>query len=222
MNLKQRLITKVFRKGRELWFGNDGNNSVIEPDGTLRFDGNATVWDDIRINPGSFDRPGSSDPAFVSVQPGGSGTATFMLEFALNNLVSFFIQLPHSYKQGTNIEAHVHWTPGNRGNEENGNKVGWKIDYTWAGKDTNFSTMQTLDLSSTCSGVDWRHERSPGVIISGTGKTISSMLICNLKRTDTGTDDTWVGTLGGQLPLILEVDFHFEIDTIGSRLITAK
>ena len=43
------------------------------------------------------------------------------------------------------------------------------------------------------------------------------MLICNIKRTDTGTDDTWAGTASGSLPMILEIDFHYEIDTIGSR-----
>jgi len=45
---------------------------------------------------------------------------------------------------------------------------------------------------------------------------ISSMLICNIKRTDTGTDDTWASTTSWQLPFLLEVDFHYPISTLGS------
>jgi hypothetical protein len=38
-----------------------------------------------------------------------------------------------------------------------------------------------------------------------------------IKRTDTGADDTWVGTISGDRPMLLEVDFHYQIDTVGSR-----
>jgi hypothetical protein len=48
------------------------------------------------------------------------------------------------------------------------------------------------------------------------------MLICNLKRTDTGADDTWAGVGAGNLPLLLEIDFHFPIDTMGSRQVGVK
>jgi hypothetical protein len=58
--------------------------------------------------------------------------------------------------------------------------------------------------------------------ITAVDKHISSMLLCNITRTDTGTDDTWVGTISGQLPLILEVDFHYPIDTLGSRTSSSK
>jgi hypothetical protein len=51
---------------------------------------------------------------------------------------------------------------------------------------------------------------------------ISSMLLCNLTRTDTGTDDTWATNTSGNLPLILEVDFHYPIDTLGSRTSSSK
>ncbi len=63
---------------------------------------------------------------------------------------------------------------------------------------------------------------TPAVAITGTSKTISSMLVCNVKRTDTGADDTWVSAVSGQLPLLLEIDFHFEMDTLGSNTGSAK
>jgi hypothetical protein len=80
--------------------------------------------------------------------------------------------------------------------------------------------MATLDLSDACTGTNHLHEMTADVAIDGhtASKNISSMLVCNIKRTDTGTDDTWTGTD----PMILEVDFHYEIDTMGSRAIGAK
>jgi hypothetical protein len=224
----------LFGAGKDMSLYYDGTNGYITTndiapsdlkiacgtDKTLELQ--ETVWDDMRVVPGSFDRPGISDPNIVAVQPGGSGTTTYLYEFAKNDIASFTIQLPHGYKPGTDIYAHIHWTPGTRGNEENGATVGWKLDYTWASLNSNFGTMTTLDLSDACDGTDWKHQMTPDIVISGTGQGISSMLICNIKRTDTGTDDTWAGTASGQLPLLLEIDFHYQIDTIGSRQIGVK
>ena len=175
------------------------------------------VYDDIRINPGSFDRPGSSDPAIVAYSPAAGAITTYAYEFAKNNIASFTVQIPHSYKVGEDIKVHIHWTPGTRGNEENGATVGWKIDYSWASINDTFPEMATLDLSDACDGTDHKHQMTPDISITGSGKGISSMLLCNVKRTDTGTDDTWASTTTGQLPLLLEIDFHFPIDTLGSR-----
>ena len=177
------------------------------------------VYDDIRITPGSFDRPGASDPTIKAVTPGGGAITSYLYEFADGNIASFTVQLPHSYKTGEDIKVHLHWTPGTRGNEENGNLVGWKVDYTWANIDGAFAAMATADLQDACNGVDWEHNMTPEVTIDGhtAAKGISSMLICNVRRTDTGTDDTWASSTTGQLPLLLEIDFHFPIDTLGSR-----
>lgn len=203
-------------------FGDATNNTQFESDGTIKFNGTATVWDDIRIVPGSFDRPGVSDPAINTYAVGGGGTNSYLYEFAKNDIVSFTVQLPHSYDEGEDIYVHAHWTPGARGAAENGNYVGWKVDYSWANVDGAFGAMATADLSDVCDGTDHKHQMTPDVAITGTSKTLSSMLVCNLKRTDTGTDDTWASAAAGSQPMILEVDFHFPQDTVGSRSMTAK
>ena len=199
-----------------LKLGDGTNYTQIEADGHLTLTGTAIVYDDILVTPGSFDRPGTADPDIVSVTPGGTGTTTWLWEFAKNDIASFTVQIPHSYATGDDIKVHAHWTPGANGNEENGATVGWKIDYTWASINGNFGAMATLDLSDACDGTDWKHQMTPDVTITGTDKGISSMLVCNIKRTDTGTDDTWNGTASGALPLLLELDFHFPINSIGS------
>jgi hypothetical protein len=183
-----------------------------------------TVWDDMRVNIGNLSRPGGSDPAWVAYDVNGGGVSTYLLEFAKNNYGTFTVQLPHSYKTGTDIYCHAHWTPGANGAAENGKTVGWKVEYSWANINGNFGTMASLDLSDACDGTNHKHQMTPDVVIDchTAAKGISSMLICNIKRTDTGADDTWAGTAAGALPMLLEVDFHFEIDTVGSRQISAK
>lgn len=208
----------AFLMSRTARIGTATNYSEFEADGTLKFNGDATVWDDMRVVPGSFDRPGSSDPSIVAYDVNGGGVNTYLWSFAKNNIASFTVQLPHGYMVGTDIYCHVHWTPGANGVANNGLTVGWKIDYTWANINGSFGTMGTLDLSDACDGTDHKHQMTPDVLISGAGKHISSMLLCNIKRTDTGTDDTW--TTGD--PMILEIDFHYQIDTIGSRTISSK
>jgi len=125
--------------------------------------------------------------------------------------------MPHTYKEGTDLEFHIHWTPANRGVAESGNKVGWKVDYTIADVGGIFGASATVDLSDTCSGVNDKHELAGSVTVSGAGLKVSHIIVLRIYRTDTGTDDTWAGTTNAQSPALLEFDIHFRKDTMGSR-----
>ncbi len=182
----------------------------------------APVWEDMRIVPGSFDRPGTSDPAYVAYAPNGGATSIYLTEWKKNDIASATIQLPHAYKEGTNISCHIHWTAGADGVTENGQAVGWKVSYTWADMDSTFGNMSTLNLSDACDGVNHKHQMTPDISINGSGKTISSMLLLNIERTDTGADDTWTGSTSGHLPMMLEMDLHYQIDTLGSSSTLVK
>lgn len=173
-------------------------------------------WEDNRIVPGFFQFAGSNDPTQIGWQPGGSGATFQVYEFDASDEVFFTVQMPHNYKEGSDLKAHVHWTPGTNGNEENTKTVAWKLDYSWSNIGAAFGASATVDMTDTCSGVDHQHELSPSATISGSGKTISSMLVCRLYR-DTG--DTWAGSTG---PLLLEFDLHYQINSIGSVQETSK
>jgi hypothetical protein len=200
-------------------FGDGGttNYSQFEADGTLKFNGNATVWDDLRIVPGAFTFLGVGDPTLSAWQPAGSGATFRVYKFQKDNEAFASCQMPHGYKEGSDLYFHLHWTPADRGNEESGNTVGWKVDYTIANTDGTFPSSSTADLSDTCSGTDDEHELTSSVQVSGTGLTLSHIIMLRIYRSDTGTDDTWVGTTAAQSPAILEFDIHFEKDTVGSR-----
>lgn len=175
------------------------------------------VWDDIRIVPGAFTFLGNSDPTLEDWQPGGAGTTFQVYKFLKNDEVFASCQMPHGYKEGTDLEFHLHWTPCDRGNEENGNAVGWKVDYTMANPNGVFLSSATVDLSDVCNGVDDTHELTASVTVSGTGLSISHIIMLRIYRSDTGADDTWVSILAAQSPALLEFDIHFQKDTIGSR-----
>lgn len=177
------------------------------------------VWDDLLINTGVFSFLGANDPTLSAWQPAGSGTTFRVYKFQKNDEVFFSCQLPHTYKEGSDIRAHIHWTPCDRGAVESGNYVGWKLDYSWCNiNDGTFPASATIDMSDTCTGQDDYHEVSAGLTnLSGTSKKISSMISCRLYRSDTGGDDTWAGATAATSPAILQFDFHHEIDTEGSR-----
>lgn len=179
-------------------------------------------WDDLRIVPGSFQRAGSSDPTLSDWQPGGSGTTFKVYKFSKNDEVFASVQMPHGYKEGTDLQFHIHWTPCDRGNEEIGNAVGWKVDHSIANVNGTFPSSSTVDLSDTVTGTDDKHEITSSVTVSGTGLTISHMIVLRIYRSDTGTDDTWVGNTAATSPAILEFDIHFEKNTGGSRTEFAK
>jgi hypothetical protein len=175
---------------------------------------NEVKWNDLRIVPGAFQFVGLSDPTLQDWQPGGSGATFKVYKFQSGDEVFFTCQLPHSYKEGTDIKPHIHWTPCDRGNEESGNTVNWKLDYSWANTNGTFSSSSTASMQGTCSGTDDKHEYSLDGSITGTSKAISSMLVCRLYR-DTG--DTWAGITEAQGPALLEFDLHFQIDDRGSQ-----
>jgi len=174
----------------------------------------SSVWDDLRIVPGAFSFSGTSDPVLGTWQPGGSGTTMRVWQFKQNDQVFFTCQLPHSYKQGTDLEAHVHWTPRQRGVTESGKTVHWELDYSWADINGAFGVAANIDLHDTVDGTDDKHQVAGSTTISASGNMISSMLICRLWRNST---DSWAGASNANSPVVLEFDLHFEIDIAGSR-----
>jgi hypothetical protein len=180
------------------------------------------AWDDLRIVPGAFDFDGVGDPSLEDWQPGGSGTTFKVYKFAKDKYVFASTQMPHAYKEGTDLYFHIHWTPCDRGSEEGTAKVGWKVDYSIANVHAAFPASQTADLSDACSGIDHQHEISASVIVSGTGLTISHVIMLKIYRSDTGTDDTWTGTTAAESPAFLEFDIHYQRDTNGSKEETSK
>ena len=95
--------------------------------------------------------------------------------------------------------------------------VKWDLTYSWQNIGSVFpgatSVSQTIDVQNDSNN---SHMFDSVATISGSGRTISSMLVCSLTR------DVSVANDYAAAAYLLEVDSHFEIDTIGSRQETAK
>ncbi len=193
----------------------DGSNySKIEADGTIEFNGNATVWDDLRV-PVTTAKPGNVVPDFAGFLATG-GLKTYLFDGGGRaEEIHFIVQMPHSYKLGTNITPHVHWTP----TDTNTGNVRWSLEYTWQQRGAVFGASTTIHIIDAASGTAWDHLlRANFAAIDGSGiSLVSSMLVCRLFRNSADGGDTYASDAA-----LLEIDFHYEIDTVGSRGMVAK
>lgn len=197
-------------------------NLVVETDGTVRMDNSATVWDDLRV-PLSEPATGTLIPDWAKFPYGSAISGPYLNWFKASGIdeMYFVVQLPHDWKEGSAIFPHIHWVPSENG--ASGKLPKWGLQYAWLNIGETFTSFTTIygtttvpaDVSLTAS----RQYLTPlfagttNAGISGTGKTISSMLVCRIFRDgDDATEDTYGGRAGA-----LEVDFHYERNTIGSR-----
>lgn len=174
--------------------------------GKTRLARNAISWDDLRTPAGGLRLPATNPPQEVAYQ--GSIVLAFEDEAVNEDIIYFMVQLPHNWKEGTNIHPHVHWTP-----EDNaGGNVRWTFTYSWANVDGTFPAQTSDTITAAAGTTADKHLKSEFTTIVGTGKTISSMLICSLKRNSSDAGDTYTG----KDARLLEFDFHYEIDSFGS------
>lgn len=175
---------------------------------------------------------GTNPPTLAQFMDNGAGSVgVFAWAFSHQALPAdeeqmfLAIQMSHKYKEGTDIVVHIHWTPRVAGaaNEF----VKWGFEYTWQDVDGTFgnTTIITSDASTpataTTSGdttlvVDKHYVTLIGTI-SGTGRDISSMLICRVFRNSSHADDDLI-----QDAFAFELDLHFEVNTMGSRYAFSK
>ncbi|MDX1954390.1 MAG: hypothetical protein SFU20_02590 [Chitinophagaceae bacterium] len=174
--------------------------------------GQSTRWDDLRV---TLDKGSSS--ATLNYITGSSGPQIW---FFLNNgsleSMSFTVQLPHTWKEGTTIYPHIHWMPKTT---TTGN-VQWNLDYTWVNYDPVtpevFPATVTSSVVATGPFTAKTHVIHPlttsNTGIDGTGKKISSILICRIWRNSSDLNDTYGADVG-----LLFVDFHIQVDGYGSH-----
>lgn len=203
-----------------------GSAIIISADNTVtisyRLRLSDTVWDDVRVPILSVKLGGSKDPDFAKVFDDGAGSQgvfTYLFDKSVEEEVYFVLQLPHSWKAGTNIRPHVHWFPAANGAA--GQFVRWGLEYTWAsigevfGATTTIYTDASSATTATIPGDDpliaGKHYMSLLPEIDATGKGWSSMLICRLFRDATDSADTYNNDAG-----LLEFDCHTQMDKLGS------
>jgi hypothetical protein len=207
----------------KVYFGGTTNGVEIDKGGELTLLGTATVWEDLRVPMTSTKLGGTKDPGFTVFKTTGGSQGAFLYWFdnGTEEELYFACQIPHSYKQGSDIYPHIHWIPSSTGTS--GQKVSWGLEYTWSNVGSIFGNTNIIYANVTFPAdatlIASKHYMTALPTISGSGKTISSMLVCRLFRdaTGAGATDSYAADAG-----LLEIDFHFELDTMGSKTETAK
>lgn len=202
--------------------GNSPNYVNITSAGTLTLVGSAKTWDDLRVEP-VVKATGTNDPTFTQWFNSGSSRGVYLYNFtnvieAQEKEVFFTVQLPHTWA-GTPIYPHVHFVPASDGLEGNEDRAIWGLEYTWADIGEVFGNTTLIYTTGSHSPNDfdyvaYKHYVDPFSMINTASTTngISSILICRLWRDSGNINDTYPDTCG-----LLYVDFHYEVDSLGSN-----
>jgi hypothetical protein len=188
------------------------SNLAVEADGTLRMDGAATVWDDM-----------FGDITKVQVQ--GTGvtlnsaelTLDFLASAEINDYAIVVYQMSHKWKPGSTIYPHIHWI------QQDNIVPNFLIQYRWQrnkqAKTTDWTNYKcNTNNAFTYSSGSLNQITAGGGITApedyGISDVIQVRIIRDTKNQSTvfSGPDPYSGTVS-----ISSVDFHFEIDTEGSR-----
>lgn len=194
------------------------NNTTIESDGTIKFNGDATVWDDIPPIPLLVQRQGAANNPTLSTFI----SDTKQLTFAVNDYVYFNYEFLHDYKEGSSASWHVHWVT--NGTEGVATKVKWEIEYTISNSNAVapfsdvFPAVLSLPVETTipANTPDKAHIISSFGLIALPTIKIGAYIIGRFKRIAS------TGTNPAANPFALTVGGHIEKDTCGSRQMYTK
>ena len=212
-------LTDIEYTGTETRIGSTSNYTAIESDGTIEFNGEAAVWEDLRFDANAIRAAGVKDPAYSTML---GGLRTYWFSPTTQEELYFNAQMPHAW-DGSAIYPHIHWMASTASDGAPASqKALWKMEYAWASIGSTFAAAATVSGSTHYPNeepaANKHYMTAMTSIVPSTNQSgISSMLICRLYRDSTDAADTFE-----QGAFLLEVDFHYRINTVGSREETSK
>lgn len=173
------------------------------------------VWDDVVV-PMSAIRLGGASPASEIAYRGG--LAAEFVDTA-DNYVYMTIQLPHSYKEGTDIDLHIHWTTDGNGSAGGAGteNIGWIATSSASSPTTDSSESWPVETTHSELIVDvnavtqHEHHITDIATITGTGFKASEVIVISFHR------NTAVANNSTLHAIVVSADAHFQKDTLGSR-----
>lgn len=193
---------------KRVLIGNGANVTKFENDGTMVFEGEAIVWDDMTmpINQGKV--TGSVNvPSFETFKNG-----TYAYAFVASDQIFATQQMSHSYKLNSTIYQHVHLTP----SSTNTGNVTICVEYTKSDINGVFGNTVTSCGVAYMNGTNSKH------ILDMTGNIgnfsgLSGIINARIYRNATTTGSAYADKV-----FILAYDLHYQKDTVGSRTESTK
>lgn len=192
--------------------GEGDNTSEFSKDGTLQFNGNATTFEDIPISLSAARVPAANAPTWSNFI---SNLKAFT--YGLNDFQEFSTEIKHSYKQGSNIEFHVHGaTDGLEGVDKT---LKFEIEYELVnnniagdfGDAYTGTTIMNGEITIPANTPD----KTSWVIDVGrdnTGDILQGASVVGRVRRIASS-----GTEPASDPFVIQIGIHVEQDTTGSR-----
>lgn len=207
----QRTGTKITPRtaGDTVQLGSDTNNTTFSADGTQKMNGSATVYKKIFLSGLELKLAGNNDPTLAVL---AENVLVNTFSGSVMNEAFFSVQMPPEYKEGSPIQPVVHWMPMTSPATDQG--ITWYLEYQWVNIADNFALSNTVNhvFTALTGTVGFKHLAMLFSEISGTGKTISSVLVGRIHRDPTYSTDNYTGAIG-----LLGIGFIFESDTLGSN-----
>jgi hypothetical protein len=172
------------------------------------------IWDDMKVDGLSVKTSGLG----AMGEGNWSGSALFPTYFFKGGGVSdtncwMNVQLPHDYKQGTDVLLHIHVSPEVTAAGANTGSL-WEVGYHWRNVNQEATTPVTVvsNITGSLNGKKaWQHVILPMCNLTGAGKTASSVIKVNIKRLDNNALDNYPDDI-----YLDSVDLHYRKDRIGS------
>jgi hypothetical protein len=162
-------------------------------------------WGGAGINP-----PGGTAAATLT-QIGTTGCYAF--GFSNNTSMVFHdLQLPHDYAEGTDLIPHIHWFPSTTATYAGT----WTLTYVnWLSIATGAAIQAAASVTVAFNSAMTANEMQTADFsanITGTNRKISSVLTATLSLSLTS----------GTLCFLGGIDAHYQVNSLGSRTVSAK
>jgi hypothetical protein len=166
---------------------------------------------------------GGTLPGIVEILDNdGDATGIYTRGFAVGEQGSGVIEVPHDYKEGTNLIFHIHW--GIQGAPAGGtDNVQWQLTYSVSRDANTFpdSTAATAVQVAVTTQYQWVRTDLATITgatggVDGGNIKIGDQVNFTLVRIAATADE-----YGGEA-LMATLGFHYQCDTAGSRTISAK
>ncbi len=179
------------------------NNSV------LRGEHDTSSWDDIIIPPSGLARNNLAPDRVVLT--GGIEVSAFS-GTSVEQLSGSF-EIPHDYKEGTDLRPHIHWCPSN---SSSGN-VKWQFEYTIANTGDSFPSSTIITAIDDTDSTDRMLHAVEFDVIAGSTYEIGTICHFRLFRDGADAEDTYLSDA-----FLSSIGVHYEQNSDGSRQIFSK
>jgi hypothetical protein len=125
-----------------------------------------------------------------------------------NDYVSGCIEMPHSWKEQTNIYPHLHWAK----TDANNGYVVWNVSYFISNQISNRILQGRLNVSSITPATAWNETYIEFNEISMTNFKLGTQVCFRLERLQDFVNDSYSG-----FACPTTIGIHYEIDSVGSR-----